>query len=85
MVKNPLTNSGDARDADSIPVLGRPPGGGHGNPLQYSCLEISVGRGAWRATVHAPAESDMTEGLRTAQEVWEVLKDRRQCREADSS
>ena len=39
-------------DMDSIPVLGRSPGGGHGNPLQHSCLENLTDRGAWRATVH---------------------------------
>ena len=42
----------DIREAGSIPVLGRYPGGGCGNPLQYSCLENPVVRGAWRATVH---------------------------------
>jgi len=40
------------KDGDSIPGLGRSLGGGHGNPLQYSCLENSMDRGAWRATVH---------------------------------
>ena len=50
----------NARDASSIPGLGRP-GGGHGNPLQYSCLENLLDRGAWRATVHRVAESEMTE------------------------
>ena len=40
MVKNPPINAGDAEDVGSIPWLGRPPGGGHGNPLQYSCLRI---------------------------------------------
>ena len=38
VIKNPSANAGDIRDADSIPALGRFPGGGHGNPLQYSCL-----------------------------------------------
>ena len=42
----------DAGDVGSVPGLGRPPGGGNGNPLQYSCLENSMDRGAWRATVH---------------------------------
>ena len=42
---------------DSIPGSGRSPGGGHGNPLQYSCLENSMDRGAWRATVHRVTKS----------------------------
>ena len=50
--KESACNAGDVRDADSNPWEGRSPGGGHGNPLQYSCLENSVDRGAWRATVH---------------------------------
>ena len=45
----------------SIPGLGRDPGEGHGNPLQYSCLENPMGRGAWRATVHMVAEADPAE------------------------
>ena len=44
-------------DPDSIPGLGRPPGGGHGNPLQYSCLENPMDRGAWQAIVHTVAKS----------------------------
>ena len=51
MVNNPSANARDIRDACSIPRLGRSPGGGHGNPLQYSCLEKSMDRGAWWATV----------------------------------
>ena len=61
VVKNLPANAGDARDEGSIPGSGRSPGVGNGNPLQYSCLENSVGRGAWRATPHGVAESDMTE------------------------
>ena len=57
VVKNPLANAGDIRDTGSIPGSGRAPGDGHGNPLQYSCLEISTDRGAWRATVHGVAKS----------------------------
>ena len=51
MVKNLPANAGDIRDVGSIPGLGRSPGGGHGNPLQYSCLENPMDRGAWQATV----------------------------------
>ena len=51
-VKNPPANAGDARDAGLIPGWGRSPGGGHGNPLQYSCLENPMDRGVWQAMVH---------------------------------
>ena len=51
VVKNPPANAGDVRDMGLIPGLGRSPGGGHGNPLQYSCLKNPVDRGAWLATV----------------------------------
>ena len=50
--KNSSANAEDIRDTGSIPGLGRSPGGGHGNPLQYSSLENPMDRGAWRATVH---------------------------------
>ena len=52
MGKETTYNAGDARDMGSIPELGRSPRGGHGNPLQYSCLENPMDRGAWQATVH---------------------------------
>ena len=55
--KGPACNEGDAGDMGSIPGLGRSPGGRHGNPLQYSCLENPVDRGAWWATVHGVAKS----------------------------
>ena len=58
--KNPPATSGDARDAGLISGLGKSPGGGNGNPLQYSCLENPMDRGAWQATVHGSAELDMT-------------------------
>ena len=57
VVKNPPANAEDARDAGSIPDLGRSSGGGNGNLLQYSCLENFMGREAWRATVHGVAKS----------------------------
>ena len=56
VVKNPLANAGDIKDTDLIPGLEKSPGGGHGNPLQYSCLENPMDRGAWWATVHGVAE-----------------------------
>ena len=56
-VKSIPVNTGDSRDMGSIPGLGRPPEVGNGNPLQYSCLENSMDRGAWRATVHGVAKS----------------------------
>ena len=60
-VKSPPANAGDIRDKGLIPGSGRYPGGGHSNPLQYSCLENPMERGAWRATVHRFTELDMTE------------------------
>ena len=59
MVKNLSAKAGDIGDVDSVPGSGRSRGGGHGNPLQYSCLGNFMDRGAWRATVHRV--SDMTE------------------------
>ena len=54
VVKDPLANAGDVRDAGLIPGLGTTPGGGNGNPLQYSCLEKPMERGAWRASLYSP-------------------------------
>ena len=71
VVKNPPANTGDARDASSIPGLGRSPGVGNVNRLQYSYLENSIDRGAWGATVHGVAESDMTEQL--SSQKWGVF------------
>ena len=51
-MKKQSTNAGNARDMGSIPGLGRSPAAGYGNPLQYSCLENPMDRGAWQATVH---------------------------------
>ena len=57
MVKNSPANVGDARNVGTIPGSERSPGGGHVNPLQYSCLENLMHRGAWRAAVHGVAQS----------------------------
>ena len=57
MVKNPPANAGDVRGAGLISGSGGPPGGGHSNPLQYSCLENPMDREAWWATVHRVAKS----------------------------
>ena len=57
MVKNMPANAVEAREAASILWSGRSPGGGHGNPLQYSCLENPMDRGAWWAMVHRVAKS----------------------------
>ena len=64
-------NAGDTGDAGLIPGLGRSPGGGHGNPLWYCCLENSMDRGAWQA--YSPwdsKESDMTEVTEHTKRKW---------------
>ena len=57
MLKNLPATAGDIRDTGSVPGWGRSPGGGHGNPVQYSFLENPTNRGAWQATVHGVAKS----------------------------
>ena len=57
VVKNPPANAGDSRDTGSIPGSGRSPGEGNGNPLQYSCLENPMDRGAWLATAYEVPKS----------------------------
>ena len=57
VVKNLPANAGDPRDRGSVPGSGRSPGGWHDNPLQYSCLENPMGRGAWWAMVHGVTKS----------------------------
>ena len=68
MVQNSPAIAGDVRDVGSIPGWGRPPGGGHGNPVQYSCLENPMNRGAW------PGYSSMSTHWLTA--VHRVTKNR---------
>ena len=59
--KESACHAGDSRDAGLIPGLGRSPRGGHGSPLQYSCLKNPMDRGAWQATVQGYKDSDMAE------------------------
>ena len=66
MVRSLLANAGDIRDMGSIPGSGRFPGEGNANPLQDSCLENPMDRGAWRAT-WGHKESDVTE---VSQQAW---------------
>ena len=63
VVKNLPADAGDTGDASSIPGSGRSPGGGHGNPLQYSYLKNLMDRGAWEATVCRVTKSDTTEAI----------------------
>ena len=69
MVKNTAANAEDIRDAGWIPGWGRSPGGGHGNPLQYSCLENPMDSEAWRATVHRVAKCQ-TQLKRLSMHAW---------------
>ena len=67
MGRNPPANAGDL---GSVPGLGIPPGGGHGNPLQYPCLENPMDRGAWRATVHGVLKSQTRRNRLNSSTVW---------------
>jgi len=59
VVKNLPAKAEDRRDSDLTPGLGRSPGGGHGNPLQYSCLQYPMDRGAWWSIVHRVAKNQI--------------------------
>ena len=72
VVKNLPANTGGTRDAGSIPGSGRSPGGGNGNPLQYSCLGIPTDRGAWWSAVNGVLKS------------WKPLSDRAHTHQTDS-
>ena len=63
VVKNLPVKEADLRDVGLLPGLERSSGEGNGNPLQYSCLQDPMDRGAWRATIHGIAKSDTTEQL----------------------
>ena len=60
VIKNLLASAGDIKDSGLILGLGRSPGGGHGNPLQYSCLDNSVDGGAWRVIIHRVTNAEVT-------------------------
>ena len=64
VVKNLPANSGDIRDAGLIPGLGRSPGVGNGNPFQFSCLENTMDRGAWWATVQGVSKNRTLQSMR---------------------
>ena len=80
VVKNLLADARDARVVSLIPESGRFSGGGHGNPLQYCCLENSMDRGIWWATVYGVTkESDMTEHTHTHTCTWYEVRNRLIC------
>ena len=70
MVKECACNAGAAGDTGSVPGSGRSPGGGHGNLLQYSCLENATDGGTWQAAVHSVAESDKTEAIEHSTNIY---------------
>ena len=72
MVKNRPANTGDTRDTGSIPGLGRSPGEGNGNPLQYSFLENPMNRRGWWATVHGVAKISLR---KPGKESWMIKGD----------
>ena len=70
MIKNDPANAEEAGDAGSIPGLGRSPGGGNGNPFQYSCLENPMDRGIWQAAVYGVAKSRTRLSMHTLYELY---------------
>ena len=70
VIKNPPANAWDTRDVGLIPGSGRCPGVGNGNPLQYSCLENFMDRGAWKTTVHGVIKSRMWQSTHTYRDKW---------------
>ena len=75
MVKNPTANARDVKDTRSVLGLGRSPGEGHGNPLEYSFLENPMDRGACQTTVHRVAQSrTRLKRLRMAHGTWRTCK-----------
>ena len=75
VIKNPPASDRDPRDAGSTPGSGRPPGGGHGNPLQCSGLENPMDRGAWWATVHGVSKSNTWSDLACVHPEYEGTHD----------
>ena len=76
-IKNPPANAGDVRDANSIPGLGRSPGEGNDNPLQYFCLGNPLDRGAWRDTVHGVTKSQTQQkwlSMHTRSPSWVITR-----------
>ena len=80
VVKNSPVNAGDIREAGSIPGLGRFPGGGHGNPLQYSCLKNPMDRGAWWAYGVAKSRIELKQQHRSLKCALASLAPRREPR-----
>ena len=73
VVENPSASAGNIQDAGSIPASGRSPREGYGNPLQYSCLENPMDRGAWQATVHSVTKSRTWLKWLSTQAPWKEL------------
>ena len=73
VVKNLPASAGDIRNVGLIPGSGKSPGGGHGNPLQYTCIENPMIRGAWRATVHRIVKSQTLLKQLSTHTIYEVI------------